>query len=268
MKVALVQSTLVWGDVEKNLEHFDRELSRIEGCGVIVLPEMFTSGSRMVKVSKEVAEAEKCRVAAQYTAVREKMTEWAVRQGALVVGSTVYEEAGRYYNRLLAVFPDGGCQCYDKRHCFRMGGENEHFTAGTRQLVFDYEGVRMAVFICYDLRFPVWCRNTERYDLAVYVANWPEARREVWKVLLRARAIENQAFVVGVNCVGEDVNGICYAGDSLVADARGNVVAKAQAFQEETLVVELDVAELHRFRDQFDVLEDRDDFIINLNYKR
>ncbi len=143
-----------------------------------------------------------------------------------------------------------------------MGGENEHFSPGNRQVVFEYRGVKIATFICYDLRFPVWSRNTEGYDLAVYVANWPETRRDVWSILLRARAIENQAFVAGVNCFGVDNNGIRYAGDSMVVDARGNILGNSNEFQEEVLVVDCDITALHEFRRRFSVLDDRDFFQI------
>ena len=134
MKVALLQSALVWGDVEENLRRFDLKLTERVGCDVMLLPEMFTCGCMMVKKEKEQADAEKIRVASYYTEVCRRMSAWAAFQDALVIGSTVYEENGRFYNRLIAAFPDGKYQYYDKRHCFRMGGENEHFTPGNRHL--------------------------------------------------------------------------------------------------------------------------------------
>lgn len=260
MKIALIQSTLVWGNVDENLQNFDQKLAKGIGSDIILLPEMFTVGCMMVKKSREVALAEKNAVAAAYEQVREKMSAWAVRQDALVMGSTVYEEEGHYFNRMIIAFPDGQFLYYDKRHCFRMGGENEHFSAGGKQLVFDFRGMKIAAFICYDLRFPVWSRNTQGYDVAVYVANWPESRREVWNTLLRARAIENQSFVAAVNCVGTDRNGLRYAGDSVVLDARGNLLASAAEFVEETVVAECDGNALHDFRRKFAVLDDMDRF--------
>lgn len=260
MKIALIQSTLVWGDVEENMRNFDQKLAKGIGSDIILLPEMFTAGCMMVKKSREVALAEKNAVAAAYEQVREKMSVWAVRQDALVMGSTVYEEEGHYFNRMIMAFPDGQFLYYDKRHCFRMGGENEHFSAGDKQLVFDFRGMKIAAFICYDLRFPVWSRNTQRYDVAVYVANWPESRREVWNTLLRARAIENQSFVAAVNCVGTDRNGLHYAGDSVILDARGKPLAAAEEFEEEIVVAECDVNALHDFRRKFAVLDDMDRF--------
>lgn len=260
MKIALVQSALAWGNVEENLRNFDCKTAECTGCDLIILPEMFTTGCMMVKKEREVVEAEKVRTASYYGKVRMEMLRWAVRQNALVMGSTVYQEAGHFYNRLLAALPDGNCLYYDKRHCFRMGGENEHFTPGENRLVFEFRGMKIATFICYDLRFPVWSRNVEGYDLAVYVANWPESRRGVWKTLLKARAIENQCYVAGVNCVGTDNNGLVYAGDSALIDARGDILQAAGEGREEIVQAEPDKEDLQRFRKKFAVLDDRDEF--------
>ena len=262
LKIALIQSSLVWGDVSRNLSDIDRKLREAGEWDIVLLPEMFPAGAMMVKREAEEMIVERERIAGCYEEVKRKMQEWACRSGALVMGSTVCREGERYYNRLIAAFPDGETKYYDKRHCFRMGGENEHFSPGNRQVVFEYRGVKIATFICYDLRFPVWSRNTEGYDMAVYVANWPETRREVWSILLKSRAIENQAFVAGVNCVGVDNNGIRYAGDSMVVDARGNILGNSNEFQEEVLVVDCDITALHEFRRRFSVLDDRDFFQI------
>lgn len=260
MKLALIQSELVWGNVTENLRRFDEKMEYCRGCDIILLPEMFTSGCMMVKKSREVAVAEKKTVACRFDDVRRKMLEWAGKYTAVIVGSTVYEEKSRYYNRLIIAFPDGRCEYYDKRHCFRMGGENEYFIPGRKRLVFEYKGVKIAAFICYDLRFPVWSRNAEGYDLAVYVANWPASRRNVWQTLLRARAIENQCYVAGVNCVGTDNAGLQYAGDSALIDAKGEIVRSACAGKEEILVADLNLETLITFRKKFAVLDDRDDF--------
>ena len=141
-----------------------------------------------------------------------------------------------------------------------MGGENEYFTPGQERLVFEYKGVTIAAFICYDLRFPVWSRNVEKYDLAVYIANWPASRRNVWQTLLRARAIENQCYVAGVNCVGTDNSGLVYAGDSALIDAKGEIVRAAYEGKEEIVVAGLDLEALAMFRKKFAVLDDRDSF--------
>lgn len=255
MKIALVQADLVWEDVSENLRQFGERVFTCPVCDLILLPEMFTSGFTM---------AGKGLVALRYEDVKATMQEWATGKDAVVMGSTVYETDGMYYNRLLVVFPDGTCQTYDKRHCFTPGGESEHFASGNRRLVFEFKGITIAVFICYDLRFPVWSRNVDGYDLAVYVANWPESRRVVWKTLLRARAIENQSFVAGVNRVGTDDSGLHYAGDSMLVDAKGDVVGECREFEDEVVVVDVDVEVLLDFRSQFSVLDDRDDFILNL----
>lgn len=251
MKIVLIQADLVWEDVSENLRQFGERVFTCPVCDLILLPEMFTSGFTM---------AGKGLVALRYDDVRVTMQEWAERKSAVVMGSTVYGEGGMYYNRMLVVFPDGRCRSYDKRHCFTPGGESGHFTAGNRRLVFEFKGIKVAVFICYDLRFPVWSRNVDGYDLAVYVANWPESRRSVWKTLLCARAIENQSFVAGVNRVGTDGNGLCYAGDSMLVDAKGDVVGECVSYKEDIKCVEIYPEELYELRQKFPVLEDRDEF--------
>lgn len=260
LKIALVQSSLVWGDVDRNLGDFDRKLRESDGWDVVLLPEMFPAGAVMVRREAEAMKTERERIAGYYEEVRRKMREWAERTGALVMGSTVCREGECYYNRLIAAFPDGEMKYYDKRHCFRMGGENEYFAPGRHRLVFEYKGVKIAAFICYDLRFPVWSRNVEGYDLAVYVANWPASRRKVWQTLLQARAIENQCYVAGVNCVGTDSNGLVYAGDSALIDAKGEIVKAACEGKEEILVADLNMETLTAFRKKFAVLDDRDSF--------
>lgn len=262
MKITLVQARLAWGDPRKNLEQFAERLRGIRDTDVIVLPEMFTSGYMITSRNKPEITSCLDAYALEYGRVREAMAGWASVHGAVVMGSTVYGESGRFYNRLLVAFPDGTFLHYDKRHCFMMGGESEYFTSGHEQLVFDYKGVRFAGFICYDLRFPVWCRNTRDYEVAVFAANWPEQRREVWNTLLRARAIENQCFVVGVNCVGQDTAGLFYAGDSAVVGAKGETAGRCADCAEDVVCVELDIEGLRKFRKSFPVLCDRDNFEI------
>lgn len=262
MKIALLQSSLAWGQVKENLKSFDRKLSASLGCDLILLPEMFTSGCMMVKKSPEEALAEKTGFASYYEETQQRMLEWAERQDAVVAGSVVCQEGGRYYNRMVVAFPDGRALYYDKRHCFRMGGENEHYAAGTNRLVFEFRGVKIAAFICYDLRFPVWCRNVDDYDLAVFIANWPDSRRDVWNTLLKARAIENQCYVAAVNCAGEDGCGLHYAGDSVIWDARGRQLCVATEYSDEILIGECDLQSLRNFRSKFAVLKDRDSFVL------
>lgn len=253
MNVAIVQAHLEWENVPLNLKLFNKRIGAIVGANVIVLPEMFVSGFTMN--GKE-------RVASFYETVYRSMQDWAREKNALIMGSMAYFENGHYYNRLLAAFPDGNVLHYDKKHLFTMGNEKDHFSAGNELLVFDYQGTRIAPFICYDLRFPVWSRNTSGYDLAVYVANWPEARRVPWQVLLKARAIENQCYVVGVNCVGEDGNGLRYSGDSVVISPKGEELIACEPFVDEVKQVDIDLRALREFRVKFPVLEDRDKFTI------
>ncbi|MEY8593283.1 amidohydrolase [Butyricimonas hominis] len=254
MKVAIVQARLEWENVPLNLKLFNKRMSDINGVDIIVLPEMFSSGFTMTG---------KDQVAPFHEAVYRCMQDWADEKDALVMGSTIYFEDGHYFNRLLAAFPGGKVLHYDKRHRFTMGHEDEHFTAGHELPVFEYKGMKIAPFICYDLRFPVWSRNTSGYDLAVYVSNWPEARREPWQILLKARAIENQCYVVGVNCVGEDGNGLQYSGDSMVISPRGEVLVACEPYADEVQVADVDLGALEGFREKFPVLEDRDEFTID-----
>ena len=200
-RVALVQAHLAWGDVDANLEAFQKRLEKCRGCDMIVFPELFVSGCEMKKKDKEVAVQTKDEIAGYYPVVIEKMKEWAAGSGALIIGSTIYKEEGKFYNRLLAVFPDGHYEYYDKHNCFKKGS----FSPGEKQLVLNWKGHRLATYICYDLRFPDWSRNEDRYDTAIYIANWPESRRDDWNRLLRERAIENQANVIAVNCAGTDL---------------------------------------------------------------
>jgi predicted amidohydrolase len=253
--VALVQADLKWENVPVNLSRFDDRLADIRGADLIVLPEMFASGFTME--GKE-------RVAFFYEAVVARMQAWSAARKALVVGSTAYETGGLFFNRLVAAFPDGSTRFYDKRHLFTMGGEDRHFAAGRELPLLCHKGVRIAPFICYDLRFPVWSRNASGYDVALYVANWPAGRREAWQVLLKARAIENQAYVAGVNRVGRDGHGTRHAGDSVLISPRGRVVGSVAPGADATCLVELDLAGSRAFRERFPVLRDRDEYHVEL----
>ncbi|MDR0544214.1 MAG: amidohydrolase [Odoribacteraceae bacterium] len=248
---ALVQARLEWENVPANLERFDERLEKAAGAELIVLPELFASGFSM--------EA-KVRVASFYEEIVGKMLGWSARYDALLVGSTVYRAGDLFFNRLVATFPDGDARHYDKRHRFAMGGEDRHFAAGREQVILLYKGIKIAPFICYDLRFPVWSRNTAGYDAAIYVANWPESRREAWQVLLKARAIENQAYAIGVNRVGTDGHGARHAGDSAVISPKGERVGGVDSWKDEVALVEMDMAAARDFRQRFPVLRDGDSF--------
>ncbi len=259
LKVCLVQDELVWEDPEANRIHFGKILHKYAGkVDLIVLPEMFTTGFTMFPEGKaEPSEGP------TYT----WMVTLAADLGAVVVGSLIIEESGNYYNRLLAVGPDGLLTKYDKRHLFRMAGEHEHYLPGLNSSVFEVKGWRINPLVCYDLRFPVWSRNTSSetarlaYDVLLYVANWPEVRVAHWNTLLLARAIENQAFCLGVNRVGTDGNGIVYSGDSAVIDYTGRILAAAKG-EAKLLMATLDGQNMMRYREKFPVWRDADGFMI------
>ena len=186
---------------------------------------------------------------------------WAERYKMAVAGSFIAREEGKYYNRAFFVTPDGKARYYDKRHLFRMAGEDRHFSAGDKPLVVRYKDWNICLQVCYDLRFPVWSRNVNNaYDLLIYVANWPEARKKAWKVLLQARAIENMAYVCGVNRVGVDGKGFAFRGDSMIYDARGKKLADAGKRDETTRTCALSKTDLEAFRTKFPAWKDADAF--------
>lgn len=241
-ETVLLQAELAWGDVEENLARFEKRIEACRGKDVIIFPELFVSGCEMQSVGKEVSRRRKEEVAAAYPRVLERMRGWAAATGALVMGSTIYREEDRFYNRLLAAFPDGRVAVYDKHNCFKKGS----FSPGEGDLVLEWKGLRWATYICYDLRFPEWSRNSDpgqedgrKYDVAVYIANWPATRRGDWIRLLRERAVENGAYVIGVNCAGPDPAGLEYAGDSRVIAPDGAVADSCRAFREDRLEVRI-----------------------------
>jgi len=209
LKVTLLQAKIAWQDPAANLTHYAGMLENIGPTDLIILPEMFTTGFTMDPATNAETMGG--------TAVR-WMAERAKAHQAVVTGSLVIEEAGEYYNRLIWMRPDGTCATYNKRHLFAMAGEHEHYVAGRERLVVELNGWRICPMVCYDLRFPVWARNDDAYDLLIYTANWPNRRSYDWNTLLKARAIENQCYVVAVNRVGTDANGHEYNGDSCVID--------------------------------------------------
>ncbi len=256
MKVAIVQTNIEWENPEANLNHIAAQLQSLGACDVIVLPEMFTTGFTMNP--KAIAETHD--VSDMYTL--HWMHQLAKRHDAAVTGSVAVYAKGIYHNRLYWVEPSGQFLHYDKRHLFTFAGEDQHYTAGEYIVTSEWRGVKFMLQICYDLRFPEAVRNgiadgQTRYDVLIYVANWPEARRTAWSTLLKARAIENQCFVLGANRVGTDGNGIQYTGDSVVLDAKGDLLAEAPEGRPAVLVADLDFDALASFRAKFPVLHDR-----------
>jgi predicted amidohydrolase len=255
MKITIVQSDIFWEDKTANLSHLDQMLSRIgEPTDLIVLPETFNTGFSMN--TPGLSEGAKAETFLWLTSRAKKLN-------AAICGSYMVNEDGKYYNRFLFADPAANVISYDKRHLFSIGGEDKSFTGGNRRVTFSYREMRINPVICYDLRFPVWLRNRNDYDLLVCVANWPESRREVWKTLLKARAIENQSYVAGVNRVGVDGDGNSYAGESVIIDPKGNILVQLPEYSEDIATVEISLKDLEAFRKKFPVWKDADDFMIS-----
>lgn len=252
MVITIIQSELHWQNPAANRAMFEEKIWQIDQpTDLIVLPEMFTTGFSME--AQKLAEK-------MNLATHKWMQQMAAQTKAVVTGSFICVENGAYFNRLLWVQPDGTSDYYDKRHLFRMAEEHHSYTAGERLIVKEWKGWKIAPFICYDLRFPVWSRNVNQaYDLAIYVANWPAVRRAPWSTLLKARAIENLSYVVGVNRVGKDGNNIPYSGDSAIIDFKGEVLFEKT--QEEVIyTTKLDKEALTQFRTKFPAYLDADEF--------
>lgn len=256
LNISIIQSLLYWEDIDKNLTHFEIKISEIKTeVDILVLPEMFTTGFTM---KPELFAEEHGGKGLQW------MTKNAIKKNCVIVGSIAVKENNCYYNRLYWVMPDGSYQYYNKRHLFRMGNEHSYYTAGAKKLIVDYKGWKICPLVCYDLRFPVWSRNTKNnsYDVLIYVANWPEVRSYPWKQLLIARAIENQSYVIGVNRIGEDGNGIAHSGDSVIIGPKGELMTKDTAHKDVVISKLLNYNILQDFRNQFPAIEDADDFLI------
>lgn len=252
MKIALIQALLVWENPEANRSYFSEKIAGITKADLIVLPEMFATGFTMhPKNVAETMDGETIRA----------MKSWAAEMNAAVTGSVVIAENGNFYNRLVFAFPSGEIKTYDKRHLFSLAGEEKTYTPGSEKLIVEYLGWKICLLVCYDLRFPVFSRNVESYDLLVYVANWPEVRIKAWDILLKARAVENLVYTVGVNRVGPDGNGHEYNGHSQIVDFLGNEVLSPQE-KEGVFVVEIDKESQNEIRKKLRFLNDKDSFVI------
>lgn len=252
LKIAVLQVDLAWENSEKNLNIFSDKISQIqEDVDLIVLPEMFTTGFSMN--ASNLAEKPD-------GPTFQWMQKVAKERKAAVTGSVIIKENGNFYNRLFFVFPEGSFKTYDKRHTFTLAKEDQTYTAGKDRLIVEYKGWRICPLVCYDLRFPVWARNTSDYDLLIYVANWPETRIHAWNILLQARAIENMSYSIGVNRTGEDGNKYNYNGHTAVYDCLGKSLFANHREIEFTEVVTLDKNHLVESRDKLKFLQDRDQF--------
>lgn len=254
MKIALLNSTLVWENPTDNRTNFEQKINAItEKIDLIVLPEMFTSGFTMNP--KKVAET-----------MQGETVSWLIKlakaKNCAITGSLVITENENYYNRLLFVFPDGKIEFYDKRHLFTLAGEDKVYTSGKEKLIVAYKGFKICPLICYDLRFPVFARNVENYDLLIYVANWPKPRVNAWDILLKARAVENMSYVIGVNRIGNDNNNLEYVGHSQAIDFLGNYLIEPQE-KEGIFIVEINKEKQDETRSKLAFLNDKDDFTLN-----
>lgn len=264
MRVALLQMNLKWADPEANRSEAVRMMDGLasqpatDSPDLYILPEMFSTGfaTRPAGIAEREGES------------LQWMQMIAARTGSAICGSIATEDSGRYFNRMYFVTPEGHVTIYDKRHLFTYGGENKTYTRGENRVVACWRGCRILLEVCYDLRFPVWSRNTKTtegdtsvydYDMAVYVASWPESRQKAWDALLRARAIENQCWVAGVNRVGDDPSNH-YAGGTALINPYGETIAAAAKGKSEAIVADADMDMLQKFRGQFPVLDDADVF--------
>jgi predicted amidohydrolase len=256
LRISLVQSAIAWENKAQNLKHYDNLLKKVAGkTDLAVVPEMFSTGFSMQ--AGHLAESN-----AGFTV--HTIRSWAETYDFAVCGSFLAKDnSGKMYNRGFFITPQGDMYFYDKRHLFRMGEENEQFTAGGQMLIVPYHSWNIRLIICYDLRFPVWNRNrNNEYDLLICPANWPEVRTNVWETLLKARAMENQSYVCGVNRIGEDGMKISHRGDSLLIDFKGKIMAKVQANCESIVTDTLDKDALDSFRKKFPAWKDADLFEI------
>ena len=251
MHITLLQMDIVWGQPAANYRRIEAMIKRHPDADLYVLPEMFPTGFCIHPEGLADSTDESL----------QWMQQLAGATQAAIAGSVAVSDGKNYYNRFYFVEPDGKVTAYDKRHLFTFGGEQRSFTAGKKRVVVHYHGVRILLQTCYDLRFPVWARNRGDYDLILYVASWPDTRIAAWKILLQARAIENQCYVAGVNRVGKDAQ-CTYSGASQLVDAYGNICAAAEDYQEEAISWTLDLDKLQRFRTKFPVLADADDWML------
>jgi predicted amidohydrolase len=259
LSVTLIQTALFWEDKAANLRMFEEKIRAIENrMELVVLPEMFSTGFSM--------EPQKLAETMEGDTVN-WMKEVAAENKIILTGSVIIEAEGKYYNRLIWMQPDGVYGYYDKRHLFAFAGEDQFYAPGAKRLITSVKGWKVNLQVCYDLRFPVWARQSPHeegeaeYDLLLYVANWPERRNRAWKTLLCARAIENQCYVVGVNRVGNDNNGLNYCGDSMVIDPMGEVLYH-KANEEDIFTIILEKEKLADTRKKLPFLKDGDGFHI------
>jgi len=253
LNITLIQTSLFWENVEKNLYHFDKLISEISDTDIILLPEMFNTA--FCPKSNHLAETMEGETVSW-------MKEIAKNKNSAIAGTLMVKEGARVFNRLVWISKNGTIHTYDKHHLFSLIKEERYISKGTGRLIVEEDGWRICPLICYDLRFPVFSRNDVDYDVLIYLANWPVKRIEAWDTLLKARSIENQCYTIGVNRVGKDGNGIPFNGHSKVFDAFGKKLLSATKNIEEVLQIEISLDDLKLKRRQMNFLQDRDDFTL------
>ncbi len=255
MDVSIVQYNIAFEATEINLKTLEKLIEQqFDGSDLLVLPEMFNTGFTMnVKTCAE--------------SMKGLTVNWMLKKSkelkTTIVGSLIIIENNKVYNRLLLVKPSGEILQYNKRHLFALGGEEKHFSAGNRRLVAEVEKMRVCPLVCYDLRFPVWSRNTENFDTILFLANWPASRADAWNILLKARAVENQCYVIAVNRTGIDSNNLNYIGQSQVIDFKGQEIKNLENRENVICKVSINLQDLQDFRKKYPFLDDRDHFTIN-----
>ncbi len=256
LKIALIQTNIIWQNSVENRIRYSEKINNIqEQVDVFVLPEMFSTGFSMHP--EGISETMQGETVAW-------MKNLASKKNAAICGSLIISEANNYYNRFLFVEPTGAIQIYDKRHLFTLAGEEKVYTAGNKKLIIDYKGWKICPLVCYDLRFPVWSRNVEDYNVLLYVANWPKIRIAAWDILLKARAIENMCYVVGVNRVGVDANNYEYSGHSVAYDCLGEKLTRSIPNHEGIEIIALQKSHVSKIRSKLNFLNDKDAFEVNV----
>lgn len=256
VKIAAIQNDIIWENINENILNFSKLISKVENVDIIVLPEMFTTGftNNLSAFNKSITQKS-----------IDTFSQICIEKKIAICASLIFNEEGKYYNRFIFIDSDGKIKKYDKRHLFAVGGENKIFTKGDTQEIINYKEIKIFPEICYDLRFPVWSRNTFNYDLIINVANWPLSRRNHWDCLLKARAIENQSYVVAVNRVGIDGNGITYNGGTKIIDYNGEIISEAKDNEIEIIYGELNFEKQNVFRIFMPISNDSDNFVLIKN---
>lgn len=255
-RITFLQSDIFWENPDANIEKFDKLIFELKGkTDLVLIPEMFNTGFSMH--AHHLAEN-----------MEGKTIQWMKKMAGdyqfAIAGSIIIKEEEKFYNRFLFVEPNGTIHYYDKRHLFRMSGENDQFSQGNRRVVVGYKGYRFMLQTCYDLRFPVFMRSKGDYDAILVVASWPESRVDIWKKLIYARAIENLCYIVAVNRVGTDALGYNHSGESMACDYRGRELAKCEPNKEEVVTITISKKELDEFHDSYPAMKDWDNFELKI----